>query len=103
MGSKRNWVRCRIERQKKTNAQIDFDSKRKRNKALASYRDGQFWIGAKLVERWDPNQVEHPGDGVFVNKYTARFEVWKDARKLSEITFKTPWETLRKWAACYEY
>lgn len=72
----------------------DWEMKHK----LSTYRNGNFYIGHRLVEKWNPRKLRNPGDGMFFNQVTAKFEVWKDGGRLSQIPWKTKWDELIWWA-----
>lgn len=91
--SRINWNRS-----KKTKDYED-EAKWKIMLRYSAYRDGQFWIGDRLVERWRQSaNMKYPGEGLFLNSKTGRFEIWKEAKCIGSMKWRSPWQDLVTWA-----
>jgi hypothetical protein len=95
--SKLDWKRNSNWRKVRAGKGFELEDEWKIKKKYASYRDGNFWIGLKLIARWNPDKAKHPGDGIFLNKKNGKFEAWKDGKLLSAIPWKRDWKELVCW------
>ena len=85
---------------KKIQASKEYEHQQRIKKRIqySPYRCGNFYIGHRLVDRWHPRNQNYPGDGLFVNAQTGNFEIWVDAKMVSEIFWKQDWHILVEWA-----
>lgn len=99
----RSWKRCADSKKmvvgKKTEFEADWLVKRK----YSAYKDGNFFIGNKLIPRWHPGKEPEPEIGIWLNSKTGRFEIWKDCQKLSDLPWKTQWRESVLWAHRFGY
>lgn len=65
----------------------------------ATYRDGNFWIGGQLVERYYPQKNERVVTGLVFNALDGRFEIWKDGERRARIPWRVGQEALKEWKA----
>lgn len=98
MGKGNNWKRFATNRLLKKNKDYEMHAKLVVDRKYAPYRNGEFYIGLRLAEKWDPRKLTYPGDGLFFNRLTGNFEIWKDAKKLSSMRWKSNWKVLATWA-----
>jgi hypothetical protein len=101
--SKRNWQRCSDSKKIKGGAGYEFESEWRMKRKYAAYRDGNFFIGSRLVERYRPTKEKPPETGLVLNAASGKFEVWKKASLMSDIHWKKPWRELATWAKRWGY
>lgn len=93
-----NWSRYRTDRILRQGKQYEADQEWKQKRKYSTYRNGNFYIGNRLVEKYRMREKRCPGDGLFFNQEKGRFEAWRDAECLSSIPWKKPWQELINWA-----
>lgn len=71
--------------------------KAKRDYRWSTYRDGEFYIGKRLVPRYDPRKTKVE-IGLVFNSLNGRFEIWKDAGCLGSMSWKVGQPALIQWA-----
>ena len=66
--------------------------------SIPTYRQGEFWIGRKHIERYRPKDRHYPGEGIFMNRDTGDFEFWKDAELISKRSWLGDHLEIVDWA-----
>lgn len=98
MSKKMNWDGIRGRGEMIAIDKADQDIRCKfRDPESKTYRNGNFFIGKKLVPRYRPDRGQVVESGVYFNAVNGKFEIWRDCRKLSEIPWKQSQPHLRKW------
>lgn len=101
MSSKQNWRKVSDEKKISAGKKHELDREWEIKRRYGAYRNGEFWIGLKPIQRWYPKRMNHPGDGIFVNAETGEFEAWKDGQIKGKIFWKTQWKSLVKWGQSF--
>lgn len=101
--AKRNWQRCSNDKKKWVGKERELEAEWKQRSKYPSYTNGNFFIGNRMIHRYRPGRDPVPEIGIWVNAITGKFQVFKDHRMLSEITFKTRWADLILWAHRFGY
>lgn len=62
-----------------------------------TYREGQFWIGEKSIQKYRPDRNEKVSHGIFFNASTGRFEFWQSGKIKSSMNWKVGQAALFSW------
>lgn len=99
MSKQRNWERVRQNNLLEKAKRSEFERKWKQKRKYSTYRNGNFHIGNRMIEKWRLNRgTRHPGDGIFFNQASGDFEVWHGEKRISNINWRSNWQELIWWA-----